>query len=197
MPTSSRLRRTVAMTAAALTTVTGGIVLGTGTAQANTHLVGTQLIVSGGGPLCLDSNAHGSVYVGVCNGGPFQRWNVTSYDSDVNNYYSRVQIQDVATKLCLRIHADHHWYGDRLVLKTDSCDYRNVEDQWNMTWVGNVAGNPSNGVQFFNKTVTNKHIAGECLTNTTGLLDKVDRLSNGMPTCQDPRNQYQVWKTQG
>ncbi|MCC2280785.1 hypothetical protein LKL35_36245, partial [Streptomyces sp. ET3-23] len=54
MPTSSRLRRTVAMTAAALTTVTGGIVLGTGTAQANTHLVGARHVgerMQGASPL--------------------------------------------------------------------------------------------------------------------------------------------------
>lgn len=192
-----KTKRTVAMATAALALAGGATLTTAGSAQANTYLYNTQLIVSGGG-LCLDSNSSGSVYLGACNGGQYQRWNVTSYNNDVDNYYSQVQIKDVATGRCLRVHPVSHWGATVLVVKTDSCDYQNPEDQWNMTWVGNRSGNPSNGVQFFNQETGNAYgVYGGCLANTDGYLVPVKTYGNGYPVCQDQTSQIQIWKTQG
>lgn len=192
-----KTKRAVVMTAATLALAGGATLTTAGSAQANTYLYNTQLIVSGGG-LCLDSNSGGSVYLGACNGGQYQRWNVTSYANDVASYYSQVQIKDVATGLCLRVHPAGSWGLTSLVVKTDSCDFQNAQDQWNMTWVGNQSGNPANGVQFFNKETGNANgVHGVCLANTNGYLLPVKTRGNGYPVCQYQDDQIEIWKTQG
>ncbi|MFC1430257.1 ricin-type beta-trefoil lectin domain protein [Streptacidiphilus sp. N1-3] len=189
--------RTIAMGASALALAGGATLTTAGSAQANTYLYNTQLIVSGGG-LCLDSNSSGAVYLGACNNGNYQRWNVTSYNNDVANYYSQVQIKDVATGLCLRVHPVGSLGLTSLVVKTDSCDSQNPQDQWNMTWVGNLSGNPSNGVQFLNKETGNANgVYGVCLANTNGLLIPIKTRGNGYPVCQYQNDPIEIWKTQG
>ena len=68
-------------------------------------------------------------------------------------------------------------------------------DQWNMTWVGNVSGNPSNSVQFYNQY---NYFTGVVNASDYSCLDAGQsnfpygyNYSNSY--CPDNTNPYQIW----
>ncbi|MFG3117488.1 RICIN domain-containing protein [Streptomyces sp. NPDC048197] len=181
-----------ALTAAVVATI--ALAASTGTAHANTYQRNVQLINHHTG-LCLQGGgANVAVGLGSCNGSSNQRWNVLSYDSDVNNYYARVQIQSVATGQCMRW--NHYTAGDGQSwdqLRTGSCDYTKPDDQWNLTWVGNTAPNPGNSFQFFNPYGVSNDPA--CLDAGQGSL--MFGYGRGTVTCPWHTDDWQIWSMQG
>lgn len=159
-----------------------------GTAQANTYQRNVQVIDLQTGN-CLDSGGNGIVHTQGCNGGAYQRWNVLSYAGDVNNYYSRVQIQSVQNGQCLRV-----YHASGIAATVSSCDAGTLEDQWNMTWVGNTAGNPSNSFEFFNQGRSGSSpITATCLdAGQSRLLFQYDPQA-GNTTCPNHGNRWQIW----
>ncbi|WP_265566174.1 RICIN domain-containing protein [Streptomyces hygroscopicus] len=188
-------------TAVAAGVMTVGSLAGTlalsGTAHAETYQRNVQLQdLQDQGVDCLDSNYNGSLYILPCNGGSFQRWNVTSYAPDVNNYYSRVQIQNVRTGRCLRV---QFFAGNGYEAKTDSCDASNYRDQWNMTWVGNTPGNPSNSFQFLNwqpsGPLSGRSEFDFCLDRGQAghANNMVFDIGQFRKTCDNHSNKWQIW----
>ncbi|GAA2710383.1 MULTISPECIES: hypothetical protein [Streptomyces] len=180
-----------ALGAAVVTTI--AMVVSTGTAHANTYQRNVQLInhhthwcLEGGG-------ANAGVRTAPCNGSSYQRWNVLSYDSDVDNYYARVQVQSAATGQCMRW--DHYpvWNGSWDQLRTNSCDYRNPDDQWNLTWVGNTAPNPSNSFQFFNP----RGVINDPACLDAGQNSLMYGYGRGTVTCPWHTDDWQIWSMQG
>ncbi|MEV0407071.1 ricin-type beta-trefoil lectin domain protein [Actinoallomurus sp. NPDC050550] len=157
-------------------------------AHANTYQYNVRIVNLQTGN-CLDAGTS-QVHTQACNGGDYQRWNVTSYDSDVNNYYGRVQIQSVHDKRCLRMYHS----GGGIAVVVGSCDSRAVEDQWHITWVGNHAQNPNNSWQFFNVGGTGANPwAATCLDSGQSRLAFQYNPNQGLAWCPDALNRYQIW----
>ncbi|GAA1926850.1 RICIN domain-containing protein [Streptantibioticus ferralitis] len=181
-----------------------GLLATAGTAQANTYQYSVQLKDQNDGQ-CLDSNNSGDLYVLNCNGGNYQRWDVTSYAGNVGNYYDRVQIRNRQTGRCLRVDRMHMaldpvWSNWHYVGKTGSCDYQDWHDQWNLTWVGNTNPNP-NSYQFANYQQNSDSPKILCLdrgqaghwNNMLYDLGAPSWNNTASYTCSNHSNTYQTW----
>ncbi|MEV6674722.1 hypothetical protein [Streptomyces sp. NPDC051162] len=157
-------------------------------AQADTYQIGVQVKNQHTGK-CLDSNNHGDVYVINCNGGAFQKWNVTSWASDVDHYYSRVQLKDVATNRCLYLNYNSNGFSTH----TASCAMEKLGDEWNLTWVGNSNPNP-NSFQFAARTDSSGNPAyGPYRCLDAGQSNVVYPLPKSTVTCDNHQNNWQIW----
>ncbi|WP_344441590.1 hypothetical protein [Kitasatospora nipponensis] len=164
-------------------------------AHADTYQLNVQ-IINHHTNQCLDSNYGGSVYLGTCNGGNYQRWNVTSWWPDTNNYYSNVQLQDVQTKRCLSVYENFDGYHFPATT-TVSCDDMDNKQQWDMTWVGNTSPNPQNSFQFMN----NYDVAGtyETCLDAGQTFDQKWLYNYGQAqfnTCPWHTDDWQIWSMQ-
>ncbi|MFB9378823.1 RICIN domain-containing protein [Kineococcus gynurae] len=128
-----RLRNAVTVLAA-----TAALVATTG-APAGAGVIRTYTNVATG--LCIDSNARGQAYVSRCNGGNFQKWDVTGTDSST-------VLRNVATGLCLDSNA-------RRAVYTLGCNGGNFQ-KWTVTRFGDGS------VVRFRNVAT-----GLCLDNNT------------------------------
>lgn len=72
-------------------------------AHADVYSGGTYRLVHIQNGYCLDSNSSFDVYMLPCNGGNFQKWNVTLQDEPCGDgaCYPQITLQDVATGYCL------------------------------------------------------------------------------------------------
>ena len=174
--------KTAARAAVAAGIMAAASLTGMTAAHATTDQLYVEIINHEHTNICL--NISGGL--SVCNSSdPTLRFDVVSWASDVNGYYSRVVLEAAHnTSECLT------WtYSDGDQLRLLPCN-GSASQHWDMTWVGNGNGNPSNSFQFYNPSTPSSNGGPGCLDEGQSNVMYNDP---GPAYCTNPANKYQIW----